>query len=63
MGMKISDAMTSNPCAIDADETVQYAAQMMRDEDVGFAPIVENDRMSLRHSCGSELTRQGISLP
>ena len=45
MGTKISDVMTSNPCAIDADKTVEYAAQMMRDEDVGFAPIVENDRM------------------
>jgi CBS domain-containing protein len=45
MGTKISDVMTSNPCVIDADKTVEYAAQMMRDEDVGFAPIVENDRM------------------
>jgi CBS domain-containing protein len=45
MGTKISDAMTSNPCAIEADKSVQYAAKMMRDEDVGFAPIIENDRM------------------
>ena len=45
MGKKISDAMTSNPCAIEADKSVQYAAKMMRDEDVGFAPIIENGRM------------------
>jgi CBS domain-containing protein len=45
MGKKISDAMTSNPCAIDADKPVAYAAKMMKDEDVGFAPIVEGDRL------------------
>jgi CBS domain-containing protein len=45
MGKKISDAMTSNPCAIDADKSVQYAAKMMRDENVGFAPIVEGMRL------------------
>jgi CBS domain-containing protein len=45
MGKKISDAMTANPCAIDADKSVQYAAKMMRDEDVGFAPIVEGMRL------------------
>jgi CBS domain-containing protein len=45
MAKKISDAMTSNPCAIDADKSVQYAAKMMRDENVGFAPIVEGDRL------------------
>jgi CBS domain-containing protein len=41
----IRDAMTSNPCAIDADKPVSYAAKMMRDEDVGFAPIVDGDRL------------------
>jgi CBS domain-containing protein len=46
MGKKISDAMTSNPCAIEADKSVAYAAQMMRDENVGFAPIVEGDRIA-----------------
>jgi CBS domain-containing protein len=45
MGMKISDAVTSNPCAIDADKPVAYAAKMMKDEDVGFAPIVEGTRL------------------
>ena len=45
MGKKIKDAMTSDPCAIDADKPVAYAAKMMKDEDVGFAPIVEGDRL------------------
>ena len=37
--------MTANPCAIDADKPVAYAAKMMKDENVGFAPIVEGDRL------------------
>jgi CBS domain-containing protein len=37
--------MTANPCAIDADKPVAYAAKMMKDEDVGLAPIVEGDRL------------------
>ena len=45
MGKKISEVMTSNPCAIDADKPVSYAAKMMKDEDVGFAPIVEGDQL------------------
>ena len=45
MGKSISEAMTSKPCAIDSDKSVAHAAQMMRDEDVGFAPIVEGERL------------------
>jgi CBS domain-containing protein len=45
VGKGIRDVMTSNPCAIDADKPVAYAAKMMRDEDVGLAPIVEGDRL------------------
>jgi CBS domain-containing protein len=45
MGTKIKDAMTANPCAIGADKPVAYAAKMMKDEDVGFAPIVDGDRL------------------
>jgi CBS domain-containing protein len=37
--------MTSNPCSVDTDKSVAYAAKMMRDEDVGIAPIVEGDRL------------------
>ena len=45
MGQSIRDVMTSNPCTIDADKPVAYAAKMMRDEDVGLAPIVEGDKL------------------
>jgi CBS domain-containing protein len=45
MGKKITELMTSNPCAIDADKHVAYAAQMMKQEDVGLAPVVEGDRL------------------
>ena len=45
MGKKISDSMTENPCSIDAGQPVSYAAKMMRDENVGFAPIVDGDRL------------------
>ena len=45
MGKEVKDAMTSNPCTIDADQTVAYAARMMRDEDVGLAPVVEGQRL------------------
>jgi len=37
--------MTPNPCSIDADKPVAYAAKMMKEEDVGFAPIVEGDHL------------------
>lgn len=39
------DVMTSNPCTIDAERSVAYAAKMMREEDVGLAPIVEGDML------------------
>jgi CBS domain-containing protein len=45
MGRKIKDSMTAKPCAIDADKPVSYAAKMMKEEDVGLAPIVEGDRL------------------
>jgi CBS domain-containing protein len=45
MAQSIRDLMTSNPCTIDADKSVAYAAKMMRDEDVGLAPIVEGEQL------------------
>ena len=45
MAKSIREAMTSNPCSIDADKSVAYAAKMLRDEDVGIAPVVEGDRL------------------
>jgi CBS domain-containing protein len=37
--------MSSNPCSIDSEKSVAYAAKMMRDENVGLAPVVEGDRL------------------
>ena len=45
MPQNIRDVMTSNPCIIDAENSVAYAAKMMLEEDVGLAPIVEGDRL------------------
>jgi CBS domain-containing protein len=45
MGKSVRELMSSNPCAIDADKPVAYAAKMMKDEDVGLAPVVEGDRL------------------
>jgi CBS domain-containing protein len=45
MAKTIRDLMTKNPCSIDADKPVAYAAKMMRDEDVGLAPIVEGEKL------------------
>jgi CBS domain-containing protein len=45
MPKSIKDSMTANPCSIDADKSVAYAAKMMKEEDVGLAPIVEGDRL------------------
>src|SRR5881398_391795 len=45
MAKSVQKLMTSNPCSIDSDKPVAYAAKMMRDEDVGLAPIVEGNRL------------------
>jgi CBS domain-containing protein len=45
MGKTIRDVMTSNPCTIDADKDIVYAAKMLKDENVGVAPIVEGDQL------------------
>ena len=45
MTKTVREVMTSKLCSIDSDETVAYAAKMMRDEDVGIAPIVEGNRL------------------
>jgi CBS domain-containing protein len=45
MGKTITDLMTANPCAIEADKPVAYAAKMMQQERVGLAPIVDGGRL------------------
>jgi CBS domain-containing protein len=45
MGKSIRELMSSNPCAIEADKPVAYAAKLMKQENVGLAPVVEGDRL------------------
>lgn len=45
MAKDIREVMTSKVCSIDTDKSVAYAAKMMRDEDVGLAPIVDGERL------------------
>jgi CBS domain-containing protein len=45
VGKGIREVMTSNPRTIEADKPVADAAKLMRDEDVGLAPVVEGDRL------------------
>ena len=45
MAKTVREVMTSKLCSIDTDKSVVYAAKMMRDEDVGFAPIVQGERL------------------
>jgi CBS domain-containing protein len=45
MKKTIRDVMTNDPRTIDADKPVVHAARMMRDEDVGLAPIVEGQKL------------------
>jgi CBS domain-containing protein len=45
VGKGIREVMSSNPRTIEADKSVAEAAKLMRDEDVGLAPVVEGDRL------------------
>ncbi|HUP29264.1 MAG TPA: CBS domain-containing protein [Usitatibacter sp.] len=40
--MKISDVMTPNPRTVQLSDSLQLAAQIMRDEDTGAVPVVED---------------------
>ena len=42
--MHIRDVMTPNPRTVTPDDTIQSAAQIMRDEDTGAVPVVDNGR-------------------
>jgi CBS domain-containing protein len=42
--MNIRDVMTPNPRTISPDDSIQNAARVMRDEDTGVVPVVENGR-------------------
>jgi CBS domain-containing protein len=40
--MKINDIMTANPMCVTSDATIREAAQVMKREDVGIVPVIEN---------------------
>src|SRR5688572_2813314 len=42
--MNIRDVMTANPRTVTPEDTIQSAARIMRDEDTGAVPVVENGR-------------------
>jgi CBS domain-containing protein len=42
--MKLRDVMTPNPRTLETNAMVQDAARVMRDEDTGVVPIVENGK-------------------
>lgn len=45
--MKAKDLMTRAPECVTREDTIKHAAELMRDLDVGFIPVVE-DRTSMR---------------
>ena len=42
--MNVRDVMTPNPRFLSPDDDIQQAARLMRDEDTGVVPVVENGR-------------------
>jgi CBS domain-containing protein len=43
--MKISDVMTPNPKTVQPSDDIQVAARIMRDEDAGSVPVVQDGRV------------------
>lgn len=41
--MEVKSIMTRNPVSVTPDATIQEAAQIMKREDVGIVPVVENN--------------------
>jgi CBS domain-containing protein len=56
MAKKIREIMTTNPRTVEPTTTIVDAARLMRDEDVGPIPIVENNQ------CAGILTDRDIVL-
>ncbi len=42
---KVRDAMSSRPRSVGESTSVQQAARLMKEEDVGSLPVVEDDRL------------------
>jgi CBS domain-containing protein len=45
MGKTVRDVMTESPRSVEPGETVVKAARVMRDEDVGSLPVLEDGRL------------------
>ena len=43
--MNISDVMTPNPKTVKPDDDIQVAARIMREEDAGSVPVVQDGRV------------------
>jgi len=43
--MNVQDVMTPNPRTVGPDDTLQTAAKIMREEDTGVVPVVEDGRV------------------
>ena len=43
--MKIRDVMTPNPRTVSPNDTVQHGAQVMKAEDTGAVPVVQDGRV------------------
>ena len=42
--MNIRDVMTPNPCTVTPNDSIETAARIMRDQDTGAVPVVENGK-------------------
>jgi len=42
--MNVRDVMTSNPRTVSPSDSIRAAARIMKDEDTGVVPVVENGR-------------------
>ena len=42
--MNVREVMTTNPRCVSPNDTIQIAARIMKEEDTGVVPIVENGR-------------------
>ena len=42
--MNVREVMTTNPRCVSPDDSIQIAARIMKEEDTGVVPIVENGR-------------------
>jgi CBS domain-containing protein len=43
--MKVKDVMTPDCIYVSPDTTISEAAEIMKDQDIGFIPIAENDKL------------------